>query len=57
MSEELFEEVYYSNKQNKLYVVLIAGNRIIRVMDDDYLVQWTPQFEREFEQMILLGDL
>lgn len=57
MNENLFEEAYYSPSKNKIYVVLIAGNRIVRVLDDMYVVQWTPSFEAEFNRCICLGNL
>lgn len=56
-ADELFEEVYYSPSKNKLYIALVYGNRILTIFDDMWVVQWTPQFEVEFEQCILLGDL
>lgn len=62
MSEaELFEEVYYSPRCNKIYVLLIAGNSVVHVIEERrgilYSCQWTPKLECELNQCIVLGEL
>lgn len=54
---ELFEEAYYFPNQDKIYIVLIEGNKIRAVYDGPYLVPWTIKFEADFEKSICLGTL